>query len=185
MTFRDKFLSGLIISSVALNVGLAVKLMSLERSLYPVPRIRVGALLEDVTGTDPNGLPLTIHFADSKKPTVLLILRPGCQWCDRNMPNWKALIQEKGRDFQFVAVSLSGIGFKEYLETKGLAVSGVFASKEKNPTLKDITGTPQTIVVGPDGIVRKVWFGAYAPEVKHQVEAFFGVTLPVVIGPST
>jgi hypothetical protein len=39
-------------------------------------------------------------------------------------------------------------------------------------------GTPQTIVVSPDGRVLKDWVGAYAGDQKSQVEAFFHVSLP-------
>lgn len=41
-----------------------------------------------------------------------------------------------------------------------------------------ISGTPQTIVVSPEGRVLQNWMGAYVGDKKSQVEAFFHVTLP-------
>jgi len=150
------FLWLLLAVSGTANVVLSLKVVSLERVLHPNPRIRAGTRLEDVVGMDPNGHPLTIHFADSRNPTILLILRPGCQWCDQNMPNWQALVRGKSNDFRFVAVSLSALDFKPYLEANKLALPAIFPSFEKNPTLSGVTATPQTIVVGPDQVPSRV-----------------------------
>jgi hypothetical protein len=97
------------------------------------------------------------------------------------MPNWKTLIGTQGQAYRFVALSLSSQNFKGYIDANDLAIPAVVAAEDKNPTLGALTGTPQTIVVGTDGIVRKVWFEAFTPDVKRDVEAFFGLPLPVVI----
>lgn len=190
---KATLLAVMVMFSGTLNVVLGLKLASLERSqrlqtslkpqtsLTPVPRVKVGTPLEDIVGTDPSGTPVTIRFAGSRNPTVLLILRPGCAWCDKNMANWQALVREKSESFQFVTVSLSPLKFKEYIEDNRLPLPAVSPSFGKNPTLNDITGTPQTIVVGPDGIVIKVWFGAFTPDVKRDVETFFEASLPVAV----
>lgn len=101
------------------------------------------------------------------------------------MPNWQALIRAKSRNFHFVVVSLSAPDLKQYLDANKLALPAVVPTPEKNPTIGGVTGTPQTIVVGTDGIVQKVWFGAYTPDVKHDVEAFFGLDLPFVVQSSS
>ena len=176
--------------SGAVNILLAVKVRSVEGQLRsaapaPVPRIKVASHLEDNIGVDPAGGPLTNRYADSQTPTVLLILRPGCHWCDANMPNWQTLIQEKGQNFRFVAVSLSPNGFGKYVEGSKLNAPAVYASFGQNPTLNDVTVTPQTVVVDRGGTVRKMWFGAFTHEIKGDVESFFGVKLPVEIPSSS
>ena len=186
-------LAVMVIFSGTLNVALALRLVSLERSLRsltsltspasltPVPRVKVGAHLEDIIGTDPNGVPATIRFVSSRNPTVLLVLRPGCAWCDKNMANWQALVQRKSQSFQFVTVSLSPSKFKEYVEANRLPLPAVFPSLGENPTLNDIKATPQTIVVAPDGTVRKIWLGAYTRDIKREVESFFSLALPTEV----
>src|SRR5690349_23342021 len=87
-----------------LNVLLGLRIISQERALHPAPRIKAGIKLESIVGADPNGFPAAVRFGDSQTPTVLLILRPGCPWCDKNMPNWHALIDAKRESFRFVAV---------------------------------------------------------------------------------
>ncbi len=165
--------------SGSLNILLSFRVHSLVSARAPTPRIKVGLRLEDITGLDPSGDRVTVRFEDSQTPTVILVLRPGCQWCDANMPNWKTLIAEKRHSFRFVAVSLSPIDFTKYLELNKLNIPGVAPSVEQNPMLNGVSATPQTIVVEHDGTVRKVWLGAYAGDTKRDVEAFFGVRLPV------
>lgn len=184
MNWRNSILTGIVGFSGLLNVVLGPRVLSLERSLHPVPRIKSGTRLEDIVGADANGLPLTIRFADSRNPTVLLVLRPGCSWCAQNMPNWQALIREKGQSFRFIVVSLSAQDFKGYLEANKLAVPAVFPMFEKNPALGGVTATPQTIVVESNGVVGRVWLGAYTPEIKREIEAFFGMGLPIAVQPS-
>ncbi len=171
--------------SGALNVLLAMKVRSLEQPALAAPRIKVGSHLEDIIGSGPSGAAFTVRFADSQVSTVLLVLRPGCQWCDANMPDWKVLIQEKGQNFRFVAVSLSPIDFGKYMEGSKLNVPGVSPSFGENPTFRGVTATPQTIIVDSDGTVRKIWLGAYTQEIKQDVETYFGTKLPVVVQPSS
>jgi hypothetical protein len=56
--------------------------------------------------------------------------------------------------------------------------SGLSADVRKTYTMG---GTPQTIVVSPEGRVLQNWVGAYAGSQKSQVEAFFHTTLPGLI----
>jgi len=100
------------------------------------------------------------------------------------MPNWRTLIQEKGQNYRFVAVSLAAVGFDEYLNANKLVVPGVSPSIGQNPTLNGVTATPTTVVVEHDGTVRKVWAGAYSGKTKEDVETFFGVKLPFEVQPS-
>ena len=168
-------------SSSNRRLTLGLQVISHQRDNAPVAKVKVGSRLEPLIGSDPDGAAMTVQFEHSGSPTVLLVLRPGCHWCELNMPNWKTLIREKGQNFRFVAVSLSTQDFKEYVDANGLAIPAVFPVANKNPILGKLTGTPQTIVVGPDGVVRRVWFGAFAPEVKRDVEGFFGLSLPVAV----
>lgn len=177
----------MVVISATLNVVLGLRLVSVERSLgqsatlTPVSRVKIGTHLEDIVGTDPDGLPTTVRFAASTNATVLLVARPGCVWCDKNMANWQTLVRRKSQTFNFVTISLSPAQFNEYVRANNLPLPAVFPSFAKNPTLSGITGTPQTIVVGPDAIVKRVWFGAYTLDIKREVEAYFGVALPTEV----
>ena len=42
-------------------------------------------------------------------------------------------------------------------------------------------GTPQTIVISPEGLVLKNWPGAYREQTQREVEDYFQVRLPGLI----
>ena len=46
-------------------------------------------------------------------------------------------------------------------------------------------GTPQTIVVSPQGQVNRIWSGAFAEDLKREVEDYFGVKLPGIMDPKS
>src|SRR5262249_6463928 len=160
--------------SGVVNVVLGLKVVALGKGQAPVPKVKLGSHLDPLTGVDPDGTPITIPFDGVDRPTVLLVLRPGCEWCELNMPNWQSLVNTKSSSFRFVALSLSAFDLKNYMKANRLYVPTVFPADDRNPVLGTLTGTPQTIVVGSDGIVKKVWFGAYTAQTKHDVEAYFG-----------
>jgi hypothetical protein len=44
-------------------------------------------------------------------------------------------------------------------------------------------GTPQTIVVSPQGQVTRIWSGAFAEDLQREVEDYFSVKLPGIMDP--
>jgi len=172
----------LLVASGAFNALLAARVVFLEYRLRPAPPpiVNVGKRLPELAGHDPEGNSLTIRFSDYRKSTVLLVLRPGCSWCAKNMSNWQKLIQEAGQRYRFIAVSPTEAGLGKYLREYNLTIPAV-TSLPNDGVLEAvwIGGTPQTIVVGPDGVVMKAWSGAYGRPVKTEIERYFGVTLPI------
>lgn len=174
--------------SGVLNIVLAARVVSLHYQFHPNAKLATeGTVVPDLVGRDPNGTRSTIRFRDSEKPTVLLVTNPGCQWCERNMPNWQELVREAGQRYRFVVVSLadSASNLPQYLSDKQLKVAGLSAlPREQAFDLIRAGGTPQTIVVGRDATVLKYWQGAYSGSTKADVERYFNVTLPVEAAPA-
>jgi len=71
-----------------------------------------------------------------------------------------------------VLLSLTEGDFSDY----GGRDEVLVVTKETRLALK-LGGTPQTIVVSPEGKVQRNWFGAYADN-TNEVESALGVTLP-------
>jgi hypothetical protein len=44
-----------------------------------------------------------------------------------------------------------------------------------------VGGTPETLVVAPNGKITDIWQGAYSPTTQNKVESKFGVQLPGLI----
>jgi peroxiredoxin len=70
---------------------------------------------------------------------------------------------------------------KEYVEEHQLKFPVYSGLKGETIQALGLGGTPQTIIVSPDGRVLKVWKGAYADNLRPEVEAYFGIQLPGLV----
>jgi peroxiredoxin len=99
-------------------------------------------------------------------------------WCARNLDNLKTPADQKGEDYRFIGISLSKEGLEKYVAEHQLTFP-IYTdiSKEAGEAYK-MGGTPQTVVISPQGKVLQNWPGAYAGDQKSQVEKYFDLRLP-------
>ena len=179
--------SSFLLLSVALNVLQGRKVRSLSEPLDrclealrrgPVSRVLgVGSLAPPLRAHDPSGKEVDIAVARPGKVTVLYSFSPACGWCRRNSPNMQALIAGAGKHFDFVPISLTSSGLREYLS--GLDVRGTVYSVPTAASREayGLGATPETFVVGPNGRIMKIWKGAYLGPVALEVAALLEVRL--------
>jgi peroxiredoxin len=170
-----------LVVSVTVNVLLAHKVRSLTnaREVRIAERLlAVGTKVPPIAAKGLDGQEETISYGQANQTTVLYIFTPTCIWCARNMDNLKTLMGKESAEYRFIGLSLSDAGVNEYVTKNKLnfpVYSGL--SPETVKTYK-LSGTPQTIIISPEGKVLQDWAGAYVGDQKSQVEAFFHVTLP-------
>jgi hypothetical protein len=176
----------LFVASVALNVVLARKVRSLVR-MQPVQvsPLEIGASVPPITAKRVNGAIETIAYSKSDGCTVLYVFTPTCIWCERNLDNIKKLAQSKDAEYRFIGLSLSDRGLSSYLASNGLALPTYTNLTPDALEAYKLHGTPQTIVVSPEGRVIQNWMGAYVGKQKSEVEAFFHVSLPGIPPPQS
>ena len=75
------------------------------------------------------------------------------------------------------AVSLFENGTQEFLASHHLDVPVLLPSAATREAY-GMSGTPQTIVLAPDGSVVRNWKGAYFNKTGSEVEGFFRIRLP-------
>lgn len=179
----DGFLLLLLVASLSLNVYLGWRV---KRGDVPqnTANLSPGMKVDPFTAVDLDGKPLTIAFNDTNKPTVFYVMTPSCIWCRRNQSNVDRLADTKANDFRFVGLSLAEDGLKEYVEEHHLKFPVYARLKPETIQSPGLGGTPQTIVVSPEGKILKVWMGAYGENVGSEVEAYFGVQLPGLVSAS-
>lgn len=168
-------------ASVSLNVSLAYKLRSLaklEAAKIADQLLKVGSTVPEFTAQRLGGLKEVISYQNTAQPTVLYVFTPPCSWCARNLDNFKTLANKESAQYRFVGVSLSPQGLVEYAAKNDLKVPIYFGLSSETLRAYKLGGTPQTLVVSPDGRVLQDWIGAYVGDQKSQVEAFFHVGLP-------
>jgi len=172
------FLVTILALSLGLNVYLEREIRRGNRS-FPVPdTISVNTKLPSpLQVLNEDGKAIELSFDDSR-PTVLYVLSPECGWCKKNEPNIKALVAVAGARFRFVGLSTLSVGLKDYI-AQGRAPFQVYAVQSPEQAAKlGLTGTPDTILVGPGAKVERVWMGAYMGDNQKQIEQFFNAKLP-------
>jgi len=171
----------LLIVSVVLNVLLGRRinqLTTVENAVMVERQLKVGTQVPVIQANDHTGQPHTIAFNQEDKPTVLYVFTPPCKWCERNMDNIKELVARKGHEFRFIGISLGKEGLTDYVAKTGLMMPVYTDLSDETKKAYKMGGTPQTIVISPEGQVIQTWMGAYTGEQQNRVEEFFGVTLP-------
>jgi peroxiredoxin len=180
-TLLGVYLGRLLALSLVLNVGFAVTL-STYRARISAERLasalKEGMSVQDLQGKDEQGNKVAKAFSEVSVPTVLYVVSPTCTWCARNAENVKFLAGHASDKFRFVGVSLSRGDLREYSSRAGYPFP--LLNEIEPGVLKSYRphGTPQTIVVAPDGKVLKSWEGAYAGSLQKEVEEWFHVSLP-------
>jgi peroxiredoxin len=173
-----------LVMSVTLNVLMAHRIRttdSVREAAFADRLLKVGTTVPAITAKRVNGGSEVISYQVTSEPTVLYVFTPTCIWCARNLSNLKTLLENDSDHFRFIALSLSDEGVAPYVAKNGLAIpvySGL--SPETKKTYK-LGGTPQTIVISPEGRILQNWVGAYVGTQKSQVEAFFHITLPGLV----
>jgi peroxiredoxin len=144
-------------------------------------KLSPGMKVDPVTAADLDGKPITIAYNDTNKPTVFYVMTPSCIWCRRNQANVDRLADTKANDFRFVGLSLGEDGLKEYVDEHHTKFPVYARLKPETVQSLGLGGTPQTIIVSPEGRILKVWTGAYTENVRPEVEAYFGIQLPGLV----
>lgn len=156
----------------------------LPRSLAP------GDTVPPLRGIGMAGEDLAVRYGDGEaERTLLLVFSPLCSWCTRNMASWEAIARAvEGEGVRIVAVSTTRAEVAEYAAQHPLLqrVPVIAEVDARDQRAYGLQGTPQTLVVGGDGVVEKVWLGAFHGEQQAEAERFFDTELPgVVMAPAS
>ena len=170
-----------LVASVVLNVALALRVRDQRRAIDRVKASGVIAVGEGVpafTAKSLSGDPVEVRYDGDSRNTVLYVFSPRCDWCDRNEPNLQEILQRSGSTHRFVAISLSEDGLHDYVLERSYQIPVVTALDEDTKARYKLGGTPQTLVISPEGRVLENWIGVYDGEVAERVEGYFDVRLP-------
>ena len=181
-------LGALLVCSLGVNLLLTRKVSSLKAYIALMKsegQLAKGDKVPSLTAKDPQGQTAVLDYGGTNLPTVLFVITPSCGWCAKNMANMKALADKASTRYRFVALSLSPDKLADYV-VKNQIQFPVYTDLPFEP-IRDykLGGTPETIVVSPEGEVLKVWSGAYADDMQKDIESYFGVSLPGLVQTET
>jgi hypothetical protein len=139
--------------------------------------VTAGQQMHDLAGVSLNGYLRPIALPASPSERLLIIgFSPNCGYCRANQNRWQVLARgvNERKGWRVVWVSRDPITLTaDYCRTQSIANQDVVA--EPPEATYDQLGlriVPRTIVVGPGGIVEKVWSGQLGPNQWNEVFSF-------------
>ena len=144
--------------------------------------VKPGTRLPPIEAFSLDGDRVVVSCPQSKKGTVLYVFSPECHWCEQNLPNIVALKSQIGDRYEFVAVSLSEKGLREYIRDRGFPLTVLVRPTPVSLSAYQLGSTPTTYLLSPDHVVVHGWVGAYSGTTQHAIERAFGVLLPGLAG---
>jgi hypothetical protein len=166
----------LLLLAVSLSGNVYLARRAFRPAPAPIPLLAKGATVPPLPVKALDGQAATISYQDV--PTVLYVFSPTCPWCRRNIPNLKQLIRSAGQQYRFVGLSVDANGLAAYVAEHQLPLPVYTKGEGDVADRYKLGGVPQTIVISAGGTVLQDWSGAYAGDVKTEVERFFAVKLP-------
>ncbi len=173
-------LCALLAISALLNVFLARKISHLRVENMRIAAdvgLQVGASVPPLKGHAIDGTAMSIQFAAVPASTLVYVFSPQCSWCAKNLENFRALIAQANGRFRVVGLATTRLGLAEYLARERLTLPVLADLDPAVASAYELTGTPTTIVVSPEGKVLRIWSGAYADGIREEIETFLGVHL--------
>lgn len=173
----------LLICSIILNLGLSLRLKQLRPSAANYRKrveFNIGSVASSFIANDSNGQQVTISYKDSPYPTILYILSSDCSWCSRNEDNIETLAKSVRDKHRLIGISLSTDKLGDYVPKYKYNPSfPVYSGLSDTVKISyDLTSTPQTIIISPEGKVIKIWRGAYRDSNLQEIEGYFNIKLP-------
>ena len=171
----------LLLCSACLNILLVNRVAGLRertQTLKAEQRLVAGTFVPPIRATDSDGQDVIISYTGDGISTVLYIFAPDCGWCKRNIANVRAMARGASPRLRFIGLSLTSDGLREYLSQNDPGFPVCWGLSDDVKAAYRMGGTPQTILISDQGRVLKNWMGAYSGELKKEIEAYLGVTLP-------
>lgn len=177
----------LLLCSTTINIFQARKMGDLRHVINQLKlegKLREGDAVPQIEAHDLTGQPVTLRYELGGPATVLYVFSPACVWCTKNLENIKAIAKQTRGAYRLIGLSLSTDKLKEYAVNQKLDFPVYSDLPQSVISAYKLTGTPETIIVSPEGRVVKRWTGAYTGSLQGEVERFFNLPLPGVVDPS-
>jgi hypothetical protein len=120
---------------------------------------------------DYRGQPTTIDYGNDHRGTLVLVFSPLCGWCAKNWPAWKdAIARIDTKRVNVVAVDLLGTLPPDCVARFKIDALRIVYMPDPATTKQYRLGTtPQTILIGADARVRRVWSGPLTSEQRREL----------------
>ena len=157
MTGRQQVAIGLFVLGVAIAITFGAT-RYLRKELFPVA---VGSVAPDFTAVTLDSIPREKHLAEYRGQVIMINV--WATWgapCRVEMPSIEALHRAyAAKGFKVLAVSIDDPGHAEtiraFVDQYNLTFEVLHDPQKKILDLYDVSGYPETIVIGRDGVIRR------------------------------
>lgn len=164
---------------ILLAVSLSLNVFQFHRASYNranTGEIHDGMLLKSLVVAGVNGKPVTLSFKNQSHPSLLYIFSPSCHWCMKNYGAMQSLMGAERNSFREIGLSLSTKHLRTYLSDHSTGFP-VYSVPSNAAAALGLIYTPETILVGSDGYVKRTWIGIYSGDNQNDIERYFDITL--------
>lgn len=175
MTGRQQLAIGLFVIGITGAIAYGAT-RYLRKELFPV---ELGSKAPNFTAVTLDSIPREKSLADYRGQVVMInVWATWCLPCRVEMPSIEALHQAYGpKGLKILAVSIDDPGrdstIRTFVKQYGLTFEVLHDPKGTISDLYDITGYPETFIIGRDGVIRKKLMAATnwnSPESRALVE---------------
>ena len=175
MTGRQQLAIGLVVIGVAGAAAYGAT-RYLRKELFPV---EIGTKAPDFNAFTLDSVPREKRLADYRGKVLMInVWATWCLPCRVEMPSIEALNKAYGpKGLKIVAVSIDDPGtdatIRAFVKQYGLTFEVLHDPKGRISDLYDVTGYPETFIVGRDGVIRKKLMSATdwnSPEARALVD---------------
>jgi len=169
------FLWAIALAVLAENVFLFLQNRRLNEAL--APQIAAGTQLQMLAGLALDGRPQQVTLPESGSNLLIITFSPGCPACQANQDGWKKLantLELKGVRVLWVSRDPIEIT-RDYCSKHGIPLSDVLADPPYRTFAQlGLVRVPNTVLVGAEGRVEKVWAGRLDHAGWNTMFAYFG-----------
>jgi peroxiredoxin len=157
MTGRKQLAIGALVAGIVVAVAFSAT-HYLRKELFPV---ELGSKAPDFTAYTLDSVPRAKRLADYRGQVVMInVWATWCLPCRVEMPSIEALHKDYGpKGLKIVAVSIDDPGtdsaIRAFARQYGLTFEILHDPNGKITDMYDISGYPETFIVGKDGVIRK------------------------------
>jgi peroxiredoxin len=126
------------------------------------------------TGLD--GSARDLRFSGTPKRQLLFVMSTSCSHCEHDLPFWNHIAEENTENScGILGVSIDGMEeTKKYRAAADIKFDLVVTGDKHFETDNKISGVPQTILLGEDGVVKRIWLGelnmTMAQEIQNELK---------------
>lgn len=156
-----------------------ISLVGQNRGLRDVaaPQIKSGKQLRMLSGVGLDGRAETLDLPTADSKLLIVTFSPGCPACQANQEGWAKLASMlKPKGVRVLWVSRDPIEVtRDYCLKQGIPLTDAVADPPYRTYLQlGLSRVPNTLLVGPGGIVEMVWAGRLDQPGWNRISEYFG-----------